>query len=99
MKEFVLFQTRYDDRQVSIFEMGVNYHAYKEIPAFYQQSICNGLQSFLAIKCNRCHQASVEIPASLPIATAPTTCINNKSVQMRGKSEIQSKACCPFYLV
>ena len=54
--------------------------------------MCDGLQSFFVIKCNRCHQAIVEFPASLPIAMPPQSCINNKSVQIRGKSEVNTRA-------
>ena len=61
-------------------------------PAFYQQPMCDGLQSFFVFKCNRCHRAIVEFLASLPIAMPPKSCINNKSVQIKGKSEVNTRA-------
>ena len=52
----------------------------------------DGLQKFLLIKCDRCHIIAAEFPASLPIGLSPDVCVNNKSLRVRGQSELNLRS-------
>ena len=58
----------------------------------YETLIDDGMQNFLLLKCHICHQIAAEFPTSLPIGVSASQSINNKSVRLKGKSEINHLA-------
>ena len=58
----------------------------------YEQLLEDGLQKFLLIKCNYCHQLVAEFPASLPIGVPADKCVNNKSIRIRGQSDLNLRS-------
>ena len=58
----------------------------------YQSLFEDGLQSFMLLKCTHCHQVVAEFPTTLPIGVSPLDTINNKSLCVKGKSEINQRA-------
>ena len=58
----------------------------------YERLIQDGLQRFLLLKCTHCHNVVAEFPATLPIGVSALDSINNKSVRVKGQSEINKRA-------
>ena len=58
----------------------------------YEQLLEDGLLKFLLIKCDYCHNVVAEFPASLPIGIPADSCINNKSVRLRGQSDLNLRS-------
>ena len=58
----------------------------------YEMLLQDGLQKFLLLKCTHCHQVVAEFPATLPIGVSPIDAINNKSIFVKGKAEINQRA-------
>ena len=58
----------------------------------YERQFQDGLQSFLLLKCTHCHSIVAEFPTTLPIGVAALDSINNKSVRVKGRSEINQRA-------
>ena len=58
----------------------------------YEQLMQDGLQKFLLVKCGICHRIAAEFPASLPIGCSAEACINNKSLRVRGQSELNVRS-------
>ena len=58
----------------------------------YEQLMQDGLQKFLLVKCGICHRIAAEFPASLPIRCSAEECINNKSLRVRGQSELNVRS-------
>ena len=58
----------------------------------YERLIEDGLQKFLLIKCDFCHNVVAEFPASLPIGVPAESCINNKSIRLRGQSDLNLRS-------
>ena len=58
----------------------------------YERIIQDGLQKFLLLKCQLCHIVVAEFPATLPVGVTALDSINNKSVRVKGKSEINKRA-------
>ena len=58
----------------------------------YERLLQDGLQKFLLLKCTHCHNVVAEFPTSLPIGVSALDSINNKSVRVKGKSEITQRA-------
>ena len=54
----------------------------------YEHMLQDGLQKFLLIKCNRCHQIAAEFPSSLPIGLCADVWENDKSLRVRRQSEL-----------
>ena len=58
----------------------------------YEHIMQDGLQKFLLIKCHICHLLVAEFPASLPNGIPADACVNNKSVRVRGQSELNIRS-------
>ena len=58
----------------------------------YEQSLDDGIQKFLRIKCNYCHSVVAEFPASLPIGVTAENCLNNKAICQRGQSDLNLRS-------
>ena len=58
----------------------------------YETLFEDGLQIFFLLKCTHCHRVAAEFPASLPIGVAAVDTINNKSIRVKGKCEINRRA-------
>ena len=58
----------------------------------YEQLLEDGLQKFLLIKCDYCDLVVAEFPASLPIAVPAHSCVNNKSIRVKGKSDLNLRS-------
>ena len=58
----------------------------------YERLLEDGLQKFLLIKCDYCHNVVAEFPASLPIGVPADKCINNKSLRLRGQSDVNLRS-------
>ena len=58
----------------------------------YERHIQDGLQRFLLLKCTHCHNVVAEFPTTLPIGCSALDSINNKSIRVKGKSEINQRA-------
>ena len=65
---------------------------YKGRVRVYQQVWDDGLQKFLLIKCDYCHNVVAEFPASLPIGVPAAKCLNDKSVRLRGQSDLNLRS-------
>ena len=58
----------------------------------YERHLQDGLQRFLLLKCTHCHSVVAEFPTTLPLGISALDSINNKSVRVKGKSEINQRA-------
>ena len=58
----------------------------------YESLLQDGLQRFLLLKCTRCHKVAAEFPTTLPIGVSAVDSINNKSMRVKGRSEINKRA-------
>ena len=58
----------------------------------YERPHQDGLQRFLLLKCTHCHSVVAEFPTTLPIGVSALDSINNKSVRVLGKNEINQRA-------
>ena len=58
----------------------------------YEHIMQDGLQKFLLIKFRICHLLVAEFPASLPNGIPADACVNNKSVRVRGQSELNIRS-------
>ena len=58
----------------------------------YENVLQDGLQRFLLLKCTHCHKVAAEFPATLPIGVSAVDSINNKSMRVKGRSEINKRA-------
>ena len=58
----------------------------------YEQLLQDGLQKFLIVKCGICHRIAAEFPASLPIGCSAELCISNRSLHVRGQSEVNLRS-------
>ena len=61
-------------------------------PKLYESLIKDGLQRFFILKCKMCHTAIAKFPATLPIGASPDKVVNNKSLMVRGRSEINKRS-------
>ena len=58
----------------------------------YEQMLQDGLQKFLLIKCNLCHKVVAQFPTSLPIGVPADACVNNKSLRVKGQSDLNLRS-------
>ena len=58
----------------------------------YESLLQDGLQHFMVLKCTHCHNVVAEFPASLPIGVSAVDSINNNSVRVKGRGEINQRA-------
>ena len=58
----------------------------------YEHIMQDGLQKFLLIKFRICHLLVAEFPASLPNGIPADACVNNKSVRVKGQSELNIRS-------
>ena len=54
----------------------------------YKQHIQDGLQRFLLLKCTHCHNVVAEFPTTLPKGCSALDSVNNKSIRVKVKREI-----------
>ena len=59
---------------------------------FYEQLLEDGLQKFLLIKCDYCNLVVAQFPASLPIGVPADSCVNNKSIRVKGQSDLNLRS-------
>ena len=58
----------------------------------YESLLQDGLQHFMVLKCTHCHNVAAEFPATLPIGISAVDSINNNSVRVKGRGEINQRA-------
>ena len=58
----------------------------------YQYAFRDGLQSYLLLKCNRCHLVIAEFPTSCPVGMKPNEAVNDHQMLCRKKSEVNVRA-------
>ena len=58
----------------------------------YESLLQDGLQHFMVLKCTHCHNVVAEFPASLPISVFAVDSINNNSVRVKCRGEINQRA-------
>ena len=58
----------------------------------HQYSFRDGLQSYMMLKCQRCHLVAAEFPTSLPIGMSPVDAVNDPQMFHRKKSEVNFRA-------
>ena len=58
----------------------------------YESVLQDGMQKFLLLKCTNCHKVAAEFPTILPISVSAVDTINNKSMRVKGGSEINKRA-------
>ena len=58
----------------------------------YQYAFRDGLQSYLLLKCSRCHLVLAEFPTSCPVGMKPNEAVNDPQMLCRKKSEVNVRA-------
>ena len=58
----------------------------------YQYAFRDGLQSYLLLKCSRCHLVLAEFPTSCPVGMKPNEAVNDPQMLCREKSEVNVRA-------
>ena len=57
----------------------------------YESVLRDVLQRFLPLKCTHCHKVAAEFSTTLPIGVSAVDSINNKSMRVKGRSEINKR--------